>query len=108
MVACETYKFAERVQLDSITSNELGDPDALASVPLRPELTSLQDWRSEPCLGALPCCSPAVPCCIACPSSPSGRGHWCIHVLSDDLHREGSCARPWAGAAEECNPCWQT
>ena len=29
-VCCETHKFHERVQLDSITSNELGDPDALA------------------------------------------------------------------------------
>ena len=51
-VCCETYKFHERVQLDSITSNELGDPDALASVPLRPEVTTLKGWRSEPCLGA--------------------------------------------------------
>uniref|UniRef100_A0A7S1STN3 Translation initiation factor eIF2B subunit delta n=1 Tax=Tetraselmis chuii TaxID=63592 RepID=A0A7S1STN3_9CHLO len=31
MVCCETYKFNERVQLDSITSNELGDPNALTS-----------------------------------------------------------------------------
>ena len=27
IVCCETYKFHERVQLDAITSNELGDPD---------------------------------------------------------------------------------
>ena len=71
LVACETYKFAERVQLDSITSNELGDPDALASVPLRPELTSLQDWRSEPRLGALLCCSPAWLPCLLEPSCPA-------------------------------------
>ncbi|KAG0557442.1 hypothetical protein KC19_11G130500 [Ceratodon purpureus] len=32
MICCETYKFHERVQLDSITSNELGDPDALVKV----------------------------------------------------------------------------
>ena len=32
MVCCESYKFHERVQLDSITHNELGDPEALASV----------------------------------------------------------------------------
>ena len=51
-MCCETYKFHERVQLDSITSNELGDPDALAAVPLRPEVTTLQGWCSEPCLGA--------------------------------------------------------
>ena len=61
-MCCETYKFHERVQLDSITSNELGDPDALAAVPLRPEVTTLQGWRSEPCLGvrAPPC--PLPPC----------------------------------------------
>ena len=28
----ETYKFHERVQLDSITQNELGDPEAVAHV----------------------------------------------------------------------------
>mmetsp|Transcript_2414 Transcript_2414/g.6064 ORF Transcript_2414/g.6064 Transcript_2414/m.6064 type:complete len:287 (-) Transcript_2414:248-1108(-) len=31
LVCCETYKFNERVQLDSITSNELGDPNALTA-----------------------------------------------------------------------------
>jgi translation initiation factor eIF-2B subunit delta len=29
LVCCETYKFHERVQLDSICFNELADPDAL-------------------------------------------------------------------------------
>lgn len=29
MVCCETYKFSERVQIDSICNNELGDFDAL-------------------------------------------------------------------------------
>lgn len=29
LVCCETYKFCERVQLDSICFNELGDPDEL-------------------------------------------------------------------------------
>lgn len=33
LICCETYKFHERVQLDSITHNELGDPDALALLP---------------------------------------------------------------------------
>lgn len=51
MVCCETYKFHERVQLDSITQNELGDPDVLTSVPFRPEATALADWRSIPRLG---------------------------------------------------------
>lgn len=27
IVCCETYKFCERVQIDSICFNELGDPD---------------------------------------------------------------------------------
>ncbi|CAN7029485.1 hypothetical protein IGI04_029641 [Brassica rapa subsp. trilocularis] len=35
IVCCEAYKFHERVLLDSICSNELGDPDAIANVPLR-------------------------------------------------------------------------
>jgi translation initiation factor eIF-2B subunit delta len=32
LVCCETYKFHERVQMDSICFNELGDPDHLASI----------------------------------------------------------------------------
>jgi len=36
LVCCETYKFAERVLLDSICFNELGDPDELIPQPLRP------------------------------------------------------------------------
>ena len=54
MVCCETYKFHERVQLDSITSNELGDPDALVDVPFRPEASALRDWRPLPRLGESP------------------------------------------------------
>lgn len=33
LVCCEAFKFHERVQLDSITHNELGDPDLLAHLP---------------------------------------------------------------------------
>ena len=54
LVCCETYKFSEKVMLDSICSNELGDPDELV-VDQRslPELShrccpndrSLADWR---------------------------------------------------------------
>ena len=29
IICCETYKFHEKVQLDSITANELGDPSVL-------------------------------------------------------------------------------
>lgn len=32
MICCESYKFSERVQLDSITHNELGNPQELVSV----------------------------------------------------------------------------
>lgn len=32
MICCESYKFSERVQLDSITHNELGDPQELVAV----------------------------------------------------------------------------
>jgi translation initiation factor eIF-2B subunit delta len=33
LVCCETYKFCERVQLDSICLNELGNPEELRVVP---------------------------------------------------------------------------
>uniref|UniRef100_A0A1J3FNG0 Translation initiation factor eIF2B subunit delta n=1 Tax=Noccaea caerulescens TaxID=107243 RepID=A0A1J3FNG0_NOCCA len=35
IVCCEAYKFHERVLLDSICSNELGDPDAISNIPSR-------------------------------------------------------------------------
>ncbi|PKI75605.1 hypothetical protein CRG98_004006 [Punica granatum] len=41
LVCCEAYKFHERVQLDSICSNELGDPHAIANVPGREQLNFL-------------------------------------------------------------------
>lgn len=46
LVCCESYKFHERVQLDSICSNELGDPDVIAKVPGRTE-NCLDDWASK-------------------------------------------------------------
>ncbi|KAK4765928.1 hypothetical protein SAY87_007570 [Trapa incisa] len=39
LVCCEAYKFHERVHLDSICSNELGDPDAIANIPCGKELS---------------------------------------------------------------------
>jgi len=54
IVCAETYKFAERVLLDSITLNELGDPGALAAVPLRPDLAALEGWAAQPRLSAAP------------------------------------------------------
>jgi len=55
MVCCETYKFAERVQLDSICFNELGDPDELLSATKgTSEITHrLEDWRNNPKLKLL-------------------------------------------------------
>ncbi|RDX81422.1 Translation initiation factor eIF-2B subunit delta, partial [Mucuna pruriens] len=47
LICCEAYKFHERVQLDSICSNELGDPDALAMVPGRMDVNYLDNWTSQ-------------------------------------------------------------
>ncbi|XP_073293171.1 uncharacterized protein [Primulina huaijiensis] len=48
LICCEAYKFHERVQLDSICFNELGDPDAISRVAGRQEISSLDGWaRSE-------------------------------------------------------------
>lgn len=44
LVCCEAYKFHERVQLDSICFNELGDPDAISRVPGCEKLSPLKDW----------------------------------------------------------------
>ncbi|CAN0891511.1 Translation initiation factor eIF-2B subunit delta [Linum grandiflorum] len=43
IICCEAYKFHERVQIDSICSNELGDPDAIAKVPGRTDINYLND-----------------------------------------------------------------
>lgn len=47
LICCEAYKFHERVQLDSICSNELGDPDAISKVPGRINRSCLDDWASK-------------------------------------------------------------
>ncbi|XWS37690.1 hypothetical protein CRYUN_Cryun19dG0066600 [Craigia yunnanensis] len=50
LICCEAYKFHERVQLDSICFNELGDPDAIAKVPGRVSasyLDALTDKQKE-------------------------------------------------------------
>jgi len=51
LVCCETYKFAERVLLDSICYNELGDPDEL--VPREGDSSKIADWRDMPRLKLL-------------------------------------------------------
>ncbi|CAA7408513.1 unnamed protein product [Spirodela intermedia] len=47
LICCEAYKFHERVQLDSICFNELGDPDVISKIPGRPELNHLDHWADN-------------------------------------------------------------
>ncbi|KAI3976856.1 hypothetical protein MKX01_008714 [Papaver californicum] len=47
LVCCEAYKFHERVQLDSICSNELGDPDSVAKVVGRTDVNYLDNWANN-------------------------------------------------------------
>lgn len=47
LVCCEAYKFHERVQLDSICSNELGDPDVISKVQGRKDLNYLDNWTDN-------------------------------------------------------------
>ncbi|TYZ65928.1 hypothetical protein PybrP1_002282 [[Pythium] brassicae (nom. inval.)] len=64
LFCCETYKFSDRVQLDSITHNELRDPDELVSSSCTAKARSrsrsgagrshvLSDWRDLPNLKLL-------------------------------------------------------
>ena len=53
-MCAETYKFSEKVQLDSLTYNELGDPDDLiVSKPAGEAKDPLYDWRDSPKLKLL-------------------------------------------------------
>ncbi|TYI63997.1 hypothetical protein E1A91_D09G055700v1 [Gossypium mustelinum] len=47
LVCCEAYKFHERVQLDSICFNELGDPDAISKVPGRVDVNYLDNLTDK-------------------------------------------------------------
>ncbi|KAI3668946.1 hypothetical protein L6452_40163 [Arctium lappa] len=47
IVCCEAYKFHERVQLDSICCNELGDSDAILKVQGREEINDLKDIAND-------------------------------------------------------------
>ncbi|KAI3916707.1 hypothetical protein MKW92_006895 [Papaver armeniacum] len=53
LVCCEAYKFHERVQLDSICSNELGDPDSVAKVVGRKDVNYLDNWANNESLQLL-------------------------------------------------------
>ncbi|XVF12352.1 hypothetical protein REPUB_Repub08aG0109700 [Reevesia pubescens] len=47
LICCEAYKFHERVQLDSICFNELGDPDAIGKVPGRVDVNYLDNLTDK-------------------------------------------------------------
>ncbi|KAK0584594.1 hypothetical protein LWI29_015763 [Acer saccharum] len=47
LVCCEAYKFHERVQLDSICSNELGDPNVISKVSGREDINYLDGWANS-------------------------------------------------------------
>ncbi|XP_055822320.1 uncharacterized protein LOC129890945 isoform X2 [Solanum dulcamara] len=47
LICCEAYKFHDRVQLDSVCSNELGDPDVISKVPGRLDVNYLDNWTSN-------------------------------------------------------------
>lgn len=47
LICCEAYKFHERVQLDSICSNELGDPDIISKVPGSMYVNHLDNWTNK-------------------------------------------------------------
>ncbi|KAL3640240.1 hypothetical protein CASFOL_015208 [Castilleja foliolosa] len=53
LICCEAYKFHERVQLDSICSNELGDPDMVSRVSGRKEINYLDGWANSETLSHL-------------------------------------------------------
>eukprot|EP01114_Cavostelium_apophysatum_P019771 TRINITY_DN6455_c0_g1_i3.p1 TRINITY_DN6455_c0_g1~~TRINITY_DN6455_c0_g1_i3.p1 ORF type:complete len:343 (-),score=99.23 TRINITY_DN6455_c0_g1_i3:16-1044(-) len=53
IVCCETYKFTERVQLESISFNELGDPDELRVKNSDSVSDVLKDWKEVPPLKLL-------------------------------------------------------
>ncbi len=52
LVCCETYKFCERVLLDSICYNELGDPDDLVHADANGP-SPIDEWRDMPKLKLL-------------------------------------------------------
>ncbi|OZJ06397.1 hypothetical protein BZG36_00649 [Bifiguratus adelaidae] len=52
IVCCETFKFVNRTQVDSLVLNETADPDELVSTPLGDKNT-LVNWKQESNLGVL-------------------------------------------------------
>jgi len=60
LVACETYKFHERVQLDSICYNELDDPNVLIN-DSEVSKEDLSNWEETPNLKLLNICYDVTP-----------------------------------------------
>jgi translation initiation factor eIF-2B subunit delta len=52
LVCCETYKFSDKVQMDSIVNNELGDPNDLVPINRR-QGYFLTGWKDIASLGLL-------------------------------------------------------
>jgi translation initiation factor eIF-2B subunit delta len=61
LVCAHTCKLHERTQLDSITNNELGDPNALVTVDGRPDVAFLTEWEAAPRLRLLNLAYDATP-----------------------------------------------
>ncbi|URE21888.1 Translation initiation factor eIF-2B [Musa troglodytarum] len=72
LICCEAYKFHERVQLDSICSNELGDPDVISKVPGRKDLNHLDNWADTENLQLLNLTS-HLPVCQSSCENTAGR-----------------------------------
>ncbi|GJP59425.1 hypothetical protein CLOP_g12019 [Closterium sp. NIES-67] len=113
LVCCESSKFHERVQLDSITHNEIGDPQVLVNTGLSPSLSSdapeavdaaepspMQHWQSTPTLRPLNILFDLTPATTS-PAS-SQRLAWCPRrvCLSSCVNAAISCTR-WHGM-ESC------
>lgn len=47
LVCCETYKFCERVQTDSVVYNEIADPDKVVTVDASEKNSYLLNWRDN-------------------------------------------------------------
>ncbi|KAF2879045.1 hypothetical protein ILUMI_27139 [Ignelater luminosus] len=53
LVCCETYKFCERVQMDSFVYNEIGDPNKLITIDTLEENSPLTNWENSNYLAPL-------------------------------------------------------
>ncbi|KAJ6861256.1 translation initiation factor eIF-2B subunit delta-like isoform X1 [Populus alba x Populus x berolinensis] len=77
LVCCEAYKFHERVQLDSLCSNELGDPDVISKVHGREDINLLDGSTDSENLQLLNLIGTSIehPCCWTAASSEWAGDH---------------------------------